>query len=93
MNERNIICPPRVRKKLIQYRSNRFTPEETLNYISQIVSETERLLKNPILGRAYTKEIGEYKGISRIIIKKFKVYFEKANNDIVIIASRKGKGE
>ncbi len=76
----------RVRKKLIQYRSNRFTPEETLNYISQIVSETERLLKNPILGRAYTEEIGEYKGISRIIIKKFKVYFEKVNNDIVIIA-------
>ncbi len=73
MNERNIIWLPRVRKKLIQYRSYRFTPEETLDYISKIVSETESLLKNPILGRAYTEESGDYKGISRIIMKKFKM--------------------
>ncbi len=60
-------------------------PEETLNFISQIIIETEELLKNPIIGKTYTEEFGKYRGISRIVVKKFKIYYKQFDNDIVII--------
>ncbi|SFC92825.1 type II toxin-antitoxin system RelE/ParE family toxin [Bacillus sp. UNCCL81] len=83
---RNVIWLPNVRNKLTQFRSIRFTPEETFDIISQIVLETEDLLKNEVIGKAYTEEFGNYKGISRVVIKKFRIYFERVNNDIVIVA-------
>jgi plasmid stabilization system protein ParE len=61
-------------------------PSETLDFISQLVLETEELLKNPFVGKVYTEEFGKYKGISRIVIKKFQIYFKQVENDIVIIA-------
>lgn len=64
MNTRSIIWLPTVRAKLIQFRSERFTPEETFDFISQVVLEVEDYLKNPIIGRAYTEEFGEYRGIT-----------------------------
>lgn len=67
MDYRNVIWTPVVRKKIIEFRSERFTPEETLNFISQIIIETEELLKNPIIGKTYTEEFGKYRGISRIV--------------------------
>lgn len=81
----NVIWTPVVREKLIKFRSERFTPEETLNYISQIIIKTEDLLKNPIIGKTYTEEFGKYKGISRIVVKKFKIYYKQIDDDIVII--------
>lgn len=86
MNSRNIIWLPNVRDKLTKFRSPRFTPEETFDFISQIVLETEDLLKNAVVGRTYTEESGEYKGVSRVVIKKFRIYFEQADKDIVIVA-------
>jgi plasmid stabilization system protein ParE len=86
MGTRNVIWSPAVREKLIGFRSLRFTPEETLDFISQLVLETEELLKNPLIGKVYTEEFGKYKGISRIVIKKFQIYFKQVDNDIVIIA-------
>lgn len=86
MNSRNVIWPPNVRDKLIQFRSIRYTSEETFDFISQIVLETEDLLKNEVIGRTYTEEFGKYKGISRIVVKKFRIYFERINNDIIIVA-------
>ncbi|KQL33761.1 hypothetical protein AN960_19070 [Bacillus sp. FJAT-25509] len=83
---RNVIWPLNVRNKLTQFRSIRFTPEETFDFISQIVLETEDLLKNEVIGKTYTEEHGNYKGISRVVIKKFRIYFEMVNNDIVIVA-------
>jgi hypothetical protein len=70
MNSRNVIWTPVVREKLIEFRNERFTPEETLNYISQIIIETEEFLRNPVIGKTYTEEFGRYKGISRIIISR-----------------------
>ncbi|MFF3022667.1 hypothetical protein ACFVRR_08380 [Gottfriedia sp. NPDC057948] len=61
---RNVIWPLSVRNKLTQYRSIRFTPEETFDFISQLVLETEDLLKNEVIGKAYTEEYGNYNGIS-----------------------------
>lgn len=64
MNSRNVIWTPVVREKLIEFRNERFTPEETLNYISQIIIETEEFLRNPVIGKTYTEEFGRYKGDS-----------------------------
>lgn len=86
MYNRNVIWSPSVREKLIQYRSERFTPEETLDLISNFIIETEDLLKNRIIGKTYTEEFGKYKGISRIVIKRFRVYYRIIENDVVILA-------
>jgi plasmid stabilization system protein ParE len=63
-----------------------FTPDETLDYVSQIVLEIESLLKNPVLGRTYTEEVSDYRGVSRVIVKKFRIYYQQDHNDIVIVA-------
>lgn len=86
MITRNVIWTPAVRKKLVEFRSSRYTPEETMDFISQFVLETEGLLNNPLIGKAYTEEFGKYKGISRIVIRKFQIYFKQFNNDVIIIA-------
>ncbi|HHY74407.1 MAG TPA: type II toxin-antitoxin system RelE/ParE family toxin [Bacillus bacterium] len=86
MCERNIVWLPIVIEKLKGYRSIRFTPEETFDFIAHFILETEDLLTNKVIGKAYTEEFGKYKGISRIVIKKFRVYFEQIENDIVIVA-------
>jgi plasmid stabilization system protein ParE len=86
MGTRNIIWTPAVREKLIEFRSLRYAPVETLDFISQLVLEIEDLLKNPIIGKSYTEEFGKYKGISRIVIKKFQIYFKQFDKDIVIVA-------
>lgn len=86
MNGRKVIWLPSVKSKLIQFRSKYFTPEETLNIISEVILETEDILKNPILSSTYTEEIGKYKGISRIVIRRFRVYFERIDDKIIIIA-------
>ena len=85
MESRRIIWTPAVKEKLTKFRSDKFTPEETLNYIIKIVKETEDFLSNPIIGKTYTEEFGKYKGISRTVIRKFRVYYKKINDDIVII--------
>ncbi|MDC3416682.1 hypothetical protein [Aquibacillus salsiterrae] len=83
---RNITWTPIVREKLIEFRSERFTPVETLDFISQVVLETEDVLKNPVIGKNYTEEFGKYKGISRIVVRKFQFYFKQDDNDVIVIA-------
>jgi len=85
MESCKIIWTPAVKEKLTKFRSDRFTPEETLSYIIKIAKETEDFLSNPIVGKTYTEEFGIYKGISRTVIRKFKIYYKKINDDIVII--------
>jgi plasmid stabilization system protein ParE len=86
MKSRKVVWLPVVRDKLVQFRSIRFTPEETFDFISQLVLETEDLLRNPVLGKTYTEELGKYKGISRIVVRKFRVYFQEIKNEIIILA-------
>jgi hypothetical protein len=86
MVDREVIWLPRVRRKLVQFRSEHFTREETLDFISQLILETEDFLSNPVLSRTYLEEIGQYKGLSRVLIKKFRVYFLNKNGQITIVA-------
>lgn len=86
MTPRTLVWLPAVRNKLVQFRSERFSPEETFEFISQFVLETEAVLSNPLLGKAYTEEGGTYSGLSRIVIRRFRVYFEQHENEIVIVA-------
>ena len=67
-------------------RSPHFTPQETFDFIVQIILESEDLLLNPTLSKTYTEEFGQYKGISRILVRKFRVYYEHIENDIVVLA-------
>ncbi|MFM1655828.1 hypothetical protein ACI7RC_27625 [Brevibacillus sp. B_LB10_24] len=83
---RVVLWSPAVRNKLSQFRSERFSPEETFDFISQLILETEGLLSNPILRKAFKEEDGTYAGVSRIVIKRFRVYFEQHENEIRIIA-------
>lgn len=85
MGSRNIIWLPSFRNKLFKFRSDRYTPEETFDFISQILLEAEYLLSNNIIGRTYMEELGSYKGMSRIVTRKFKIYFKLYNEDIVIL--------
>jgi hypothetical protein len=51
-----------------------------------MILETEAVLFIPVLSKAYTEESGPYAGLSRIVVKKFRIYFEHNENDIVILA-------
>ncbi|OLS33344.1 hypothetical protein BTR25_26470 [Bacillus sp. MRMR6] len=86
MDSRHVLWLPVVRDKLVLFRNTRFTPEETFDFISRLVLEIEDQLKNPIIGGTYTEEFGKYKGISRIVLKKFRIYFQQFNNEIIIVA-------
>lgn len=86
MGIRNVIWLPRVKRKLISFRSVRFGPEETLDHISQTILEVEALLSNPILGSSYIEEMGDYKGVTRVVVNKFRIYYEQFNDEITIVA-------
>lgn len=87
MNDwRIIIWPPRVRRKLSQFRSEKFSPEETYDFIAQTVLEAEVLLSNPILSQSYNEEYGKHKGVSRIVVNKFRLYYELYDGKVTVIA-------
>ncbi|MDE5415163.1 MAG: type II toxin-antitoxin system RelE/ParE family toxin [Bacillaceae bacterium] len=86
MHDRKVIWSPAVMEKLTMFRSEKYTPEETFDFISQIILETEGLLENDIIGKSYNEEFGKYKGISRVVVKKFRVYYKLIDNDVVILA-------
>ncbi len=86
MYDRTVIWTPAVKEKLTQFGSKWFTAEETLDFISQFILETEELLQNNIIGKSYTEEFGKYKGISRVVVRKFRVYYKLIDKDVVILA-------
>ena len=55
MKASQVIWPRPVRDKLLAFRSEHFTPEETYNFIVSVISETESLLLNPVLSKVYTE--------------------------------------
>ncbi|MFD2760326.1 hypothetical protein [Lentibacillus juripiscarius] len=85
MGTQNIIWLPIVREKLLQFRSEHFTSEETLEFIFKLILDTEEFLKNEFVGETYTEEFGTYKGISRIVVRKFRVYYEKNQDNIIVL--------
>lgn len=83
---RIVLWSPAVRYKLSQFRSERFSPEETFDFISQFIIETKAVLSNSIITKAYTEEYGTYEGLTRIVVKRFRIYFEKQDNEVRIVA-------
>jgi mRNA-degrading endonuclease RelE of RelBE toxin-antitoxin system len=86
MNTCSVIWLPSVRTNLIQFRSERFTSDETFDFISQFVLEVEDYLMNPVFGKAYTEEFGDYRGMIRIVVRKFRVYYEQVDDELTIVA-------
>lgn len=83
---RTVLWSPAVRSKLSRFRSDRFSSDETFDFISQLILETEMTLSNFVLSKAYTEEIGIYAGLSRIVIKRFRIYFELFEHEVLIVA-------
>ncbi|WP_449354650.1 hypothetical protein ACUL41_17325 [Virgibacillus natechei] len=81
----NIIWLPKVKKKLFEYRSKHFASEETFDFISTIIIETEELLKNPFVSKTYTEEFGEFKGVSRVLVRKLTFYFERDKDNMSLL--------
>jgi hypothetical protein len=48
----------------LQFRSERFAAEETLDFIYQLILEIEELLKNGVVTQTYIEEFGAYRGLS-----------------------------
>ncbi len=85
-NKRKIVWPAAVYEKLFSFRSSHFTPEETQDFLIMLVLEIEHSLTNPLISKTYTEELGRYSGISRVVLRRFKVYYEIDDSDIIIIA-------
>jgi len=49
----NIIWPPVVREKLLQYRSKQFSAEETREFIVKLILDIEEFLKYEFVGQTY----------------------------------------
>jgi hypothetical protein len=73
MNVFKVIWPQSIRVKLASFNSQHYTANETHDFIIQLILETEDLLLNPVFDKAYTEESGQYKGVSRIVVRKFKM--------------------
>lgn len=52
--------------------------------LHKLMFETEDLLSNPVLTRGFVEEYGKYQGYFRIVIRKFKIYYEISDNEIII---------
>lgn len=85
MGSKNIIWLPAVREKLLQFRSKHFTSEETLEFILKLILDIEESLKNEFVLETYTEEFGAYKDLSRIVIRKFRIYYEKDQDNILVL--------
>lgn len=83
---RTIIWPEQIRAKLRSFRSPHFTIHESLDKISQVILEAEELLTTPSLTQTYIEEFGRYKGYSRVVIRKFKIYYKHLDHRIIIVA-------
>jgi hypothetical protein len=71
MNVYRIDWPETIVMKLKLFQSRHFTPQESYDYIVQLILETEDLLMNPVIGKSYVEEFGEYTGFLRIVVRRF----------------------
>lgn len=58
----------------------------TFDYIVQIILETEDLLLNPVFTKPYIEKFGEYVGIMRVVIRKFRFFVEYNGEEAVVVA-------
>ena len=86
MNVKEVIWPEPVMKKLFTFQSEHFTSEESYDYVVQLILETEDALLNPVLGKTYLEEYGEFRGFSRMVVKKCRLYYKVISDTLIIVA-------
>lgn len=86
MNKNFVIWPKPIQEKIFSYESKHFTESETRAYLINLISDVEKVVLNPVISKTYTEEFGEFKGVSRIVVNKCKIYYEQIDNHIVIVA-------
>lgn len=72
--------------KIRNFRSDYYTMEETRDFVTLLMYEVESLLLNPFLSKRYVEEKGKYKGISRAVLRKFRIYYKRIDGKILIMA-------
>lgn len=82
----NVLLSEFAKSKLRHYKSEYYTEDETREFIRKLSKEVESLLLNPFLSKRYKEEKGTYLGMSRIVVRKFKIYYEKIDDEIIIVA-------
>ncbi|GGB44764.1 hypothetical protein GCM10011409_22960 [Lentibacillus populi] len=73
-------------KKMLSFNSEYYMIKETRDYIAIVMKDIENYLLNPFISKRYIEEKGDHKGIARIVYRKFKVYYEKVDEEIIILA-------
>jgi hypothetical protein len=51
-----------------------------------LIIDIEEIFKNDFVGQTYIEEFGTYIGLSRIVIRKFRVYYEKDKDNTIVLA-------
>lgn len=86
MKPDHVEWPGPVNKKLRSFYSDHFTAEESYDFITQLTFEVEDILLNNVISKRYAEEYGEFRGVSRLVVRKFKVYFEWQDRNIMILS-------
>lgn len=86
MIDKRINWTPTAIATLKEFRSLRFTPQETLDYISQLILETDFLLSSGLISHYYIEQVGKYKGLHRIVVKGFRIYYEINEHEFTVLA-------
>ncbi|MBP1968518.1 plasmid stabilization system protein ParE [Virgibacillus natechei] len=81
-----VVLSALARDKLKRYKSEYYTEDETREYLRKLSTELESLLLNPFPSKRYLEEQGKYKGVSRIVLHKFIFYYEKVDDEIIVLA-------
>ncbi|UJL46903.1 hypothetical protein KFZ58_02855 [Virgibacillus sp. NKC19-16] len=81
----DIIWPKPIKIKLFSFKSAHFTSAETRSYLEALIMKIEETLLSDVVSLRYKEEIGKFKGISRIVIDKFKIYYKQTVSKIIII--------
>ena len=83
---REVIWTEAAEHKLQKYKSEYFTMMETRDFIAHLIYDIESLLVNSVFAKGYKEEYGSLKGMNRIVIRKFKVYYVKRDEKNIIVA-------
>ncbi|MBP1968515.1 plasmid stabilization system protein ParE [Virgibacillus natechei] len=83
---KHVVWSETAENKVIFYKSEHYTVEETRDFIARLMSDIESLLLNPFLSKRYLEDQGKYKGVSRIVLHKFIFYYKKVDDEIIVLA-------
>lgn len=80
-----VLWPGPVKSKLLSFNTKYFTREETDSYLKALVSEIEGSLLNLVISKRYEEDSGKYKGVSKMVTHKFRIYYKCVESMIIVV--------